>query len=114
MKLTNFKKKYLQPVFIFTILIGLLYWAKYCDEKKEKVILIAKIFRVSVAPNLSDYYEYKYFYRGKIYYGTEVVDETRKNFIGKCFEVSVYLDNPNRSNLNLDHEVNCTLFNNKN
>jgi hypothetical protein len=109
-KIMNIKKEYWQPIVVFSILIGLLYWAKYCDEKKEKVILTAKIFRVSIAPSLSDYYEYKYFYKNKIYYGSEFVDETYDSFIGKCFEVSVYLDNPKRSNLNLEREVDCSLF----
>jgi hypothetical protein len=114
-KIMNIKKEYWQPIVVFSILIGLLYWAKYCDEKKEKVILIGKIFKASIDPvNLNDFYEYKYFYKNKIYYGSEFVDETYDSFIGKCFEVSVYLDNPKRSNLNLENEVDCSLFKNKN
>jgi len=114
-KIMNIKKEYWLPIVVFSILIGLLYWAKYCDEKKEKVILIGKIFKASIDPvNLNDFYEYKYFYKNKIYYGSEFVDETNDSFIGKCFEVSVYLDNPKRSNLNLENEVDCSLFNTKN
>ncbi|MHC0439218.1 hypothetical protein [Flavobacterium sp. 3-210] len=69
---------------------------------------IGKIYGIDIG----EYYEYKYFYNGKIYHGLEPIEFNLfigKNKIGKCFEVLINPENPAKSKLNLEKEMDCSL-----
>lgn len=111
-KLIILNKKYWQPIVVFSVLIFLLYLSKRDDESKEKIVLTAKIIEVDRDFTLSHYYKYKFKFKGKFYYSMDFNDEAKKEYIGSCFKVLVYVDNPSRSELLIEDRVDCKLYNN--
>ncbi|UOX34733.1 hypothetical protein LXD69_04315 [Flavobacterium sediminilitoris] len=110
MILIGLYKKYWQPILVFSILIGLLYLSKRYDESREKIVLTAKISDIQRDFNLNYYYRYKFRYKNKFYYSSKYDDDANEEYIGECFEVLVYIDNPNRSELLIENRVDCALY----
>ena len=104
------KKEILIPFIIITSLIILLHFSKKHEDAKYKLSINGKIFNAKTNGNLDRYYDYKFFYKKKIYKDIIFVDKLDERLIGSCFEVLINPDNPKESRLNLKKELNCSSF----
>ena len=104
-----FKEKFL-PISLLIVLICWISYNKKIEDSKLVVSGIGKVYSYTYSESLEEYYDYKYFYMDKLYKSSEPVDEVDLSLIGKCFEVLINPDDPGKSKLNLDKEIDCSLY----
>lgn len=110
----NFKNKIL-PILLILVLVILIYIDK--NKTKQSIVMIrdcGKIYDYQTTIELSSSYSYKFFYKDKMYKGslsTEIIDKSK---IGKCFEILVDPNNPTDSQLSIDKELDCNIYNEDN
>ena len=108
--ITNIKKN-IFPIVFFGILIFLLYLGKKHDETIFRIKITGKISKSEINGNLDRYYEYKYFYKKKLYKDVSAdVDELNSQLIGRCFEVKINPENPSDSKIDLEKELDCSFY----
>lgn len=104
-----FKEKFL-PI---AIIIVLIYWINYNKKMEDSKLIVSgigKVYNYTYSASSDRYYDYKYFYKDKLYKSSEPVDEINFSLIGKCFEVLINPDDPDKSKLNLEKELDCSIY----
>ena len=97
------------PILIISVLIILIYVGKKTKQSVAMISDCAKIEDYQTTIELSSFYSYKFFYKGKTYRDSQPTERIDKNKIGKCCEVLFDPNDPSNSRLNMNKELNCDL-----
>lgn len=107
------KRNVFLVIIIITIIIlkCLDFYYRQNENSKMTVKVIGKVYDYHMDAGLDEYYMFKYFYKNKIYNEYEYENKSiDKSLVGRCFEVSVNPDYPSKSKLNLEKELDCSLY----